>query len=78
MLGYFIYANDDTLTYLKRKQKTWQEGRKLNSLTEEANYENQQKIGQWMMRGFGRRDIGTNHSQRPVSDDVSVIDISDY
>ena len=78
ILGFFIYANDDTLTYLKRKQKTWQEWRKLNSRTEEANYENQQEIGPWMMRGSGRRDIETNHSPRPVSDDVSVIDISDY
>ena len=30
-LGSFIYANDDTLTYLKRKQKNWQDERNLNS-----------------------------------------------
>ena len=75
MLGSFFLANDDTLTYLKWKQKSWQEGRKLNSRTEQAKFENQREIGPWMMRGSGRRDIETNLCPIPVSDNLSVIDI---
>ena len=76
ILGSFIYANDDTLTYLKRKKKTWQDGRKINNRIKQESCENQMEIGPWM-RGSGRRDIETNHSLRPVSNIVYVIDISD-
>ena len=76
ILGSFIYANDDTLTYLKRKQKNWQDERKLNNRIKQESCEHQMEIGPWM-RGSGRRDIETNHSFRPVSNNVFVIDISD-
>jgi hypothetical protein len=77
ILGSFIYANEGMLNYLKRKQKTWQDGRKLNSRTNQASRESQREIGPWMRGGSGGRDIETNHSIRPVSDNVYVIDISD-
>ena len=76
ILGSFIYANDDTLIYLKRKKKTWQDGRKINNRIKQESCENQMEIGPWM-RGSGRRDIETNHSLRPVSNTVFVIDLSD-
>ena len=76
ILGFFIYANDDTLTYLKRKQKTWQDGRILNNRIKVESYETQREIGPWM-RGSGRRDIKTIPSFRPVTNIVYVIDISD-
>ena len=76
ILGSFIYANDDTLTYLKRKQKNWQDERKLNNRIKQESYENQMEIGPWMS-GSGRRDIKTNQTLRPHGNTVFVIDISD-
>ena len=73
ILGSFIYANDDTLTYLKRKQKNWQDGRNLNK---QASCENQREFGPWM-RESGRRHIETNDSFIPVSNTVFVIDINE-
>ena len=75
ILGSFIYANDDTLTYLKRKQKNWQDERNLNSRIKQESCEHPMEIGPWM-RGSGKRDIETNHSL-PVSNPVFVIDISE-
>jgi hypothetical protein len=74
ILGFFIYDNDDTLTYLKRKKKTWQEGRKLSNRIKVESCETHREIGPWM-RGSGRRDIETNPSFRPVSNNVFFIDI---
>ena len=75
ILGSFIYANDDTLTYLKRKQKNWLDGRKLNNRIKQESCEKQRAIGPWM-RGSERRDIETNHSFRQASNNVFVIDRS--
>ena len=76
ILGSFIYANDNALTYLKRKQKNWQDERKLNNRIKQESYENQMEIGPWMS-GSGRRDIKTNQTLRPHGNTVFVIDISD-
>ena len=79
ILGSFIYSNEDTLAYLKRKKQNWQNGRKLNNRVAPESGGNQMEMGPWM-RGSGTRNAETNFELfelRPVSNAVSIINIGD-
>ena len=78
MLGSFIYANEDTLTYLKLKKKAWQDQQKINRRTEAESCENPRGIGPWM-RGSEATNIYRERdpSFLPSRGSVFVIDISD-
>ena len=77
MLGSFIYANEDTLTYMKLKKKAWHVQQKMNRRTERGSCENPRAIGPWMRGSEAINiDMERNPSFRPGSGSVFVIDIS--
>ena len=78
MLGSFIYANEDTLTYMKLKKKAWHDQQKLNRRTVPGSCENPRVIGPWMSGAEATYiDRERNPSFRPGSGSVFVVDISD-
>ena len=78
----FIYANQDTLTYLKMKRNMLLNQRNLNYRTEMNSFEQQREVGPWM-KSSNRNRMNADRNRRcnlispGWRDQIYVIDIEE-